>query len=125
MYYKIYILLFIALLSVSTSPIIARLVDVDGTAIAFWRMAIAAIILFIIGLIKKNIYFNDNKNYKRTLGAGVLLGLHFSLFFTAIDYTSIAHATFLGTLAPFFTLLVEFFILKRFYNKKVLFGLFC
>ena len=22
-------------------------------------------------------YFNDNKNYKRTLGAGVLLGLHF------------------------------------------------
>ena len=124
MYIKIYILLFLALLSVSTSPIIARFIDVDGTAIAFWRMCFASIILWTFSLFKKYIHFQSNNNYKKTIFAGFLLGIHFALFFSAMDYTSIAHATFLGTLAPFFTLVIEIFVLKRKFNKNILFGLF-
>ena len=63
------------------------------------------------------------ENIKKTVYAGILLGVHFALFFEAVKITKIANATFLGTLAPFFTLLIELFVLKRFYDKKVLLGL--
>ena len=50
-------------------------------------------------------------------------GVTYDRFFEAVKITKIANATFLGTLAPFFTLVFELFILKRFYNKNVLVGL--
>ena len=123
MYIKIYILLIIALFSVSTSPIIARFIEVDGTAIAFWRMSFASILLWVYSYFKKSVYFKHYYNYKRTIIAGILLGVHFALFFTAIDYTDIAHATFLGTLAPFFTLIIEIYIFKRTFNRFIILGL--
>ena len=49
MNYKITILLFIALLSVSTSPIIARLLtDIPAISVSFWRMLIGGILLLYI-----------------------------------------------------------------------------
>ena len=123
MHIKIYILLLFALLSVSTSPIVARIINVDGTSIAFWRMCFASIILWSFSFFNKALYFKSFDNIKKTIFAGLLLGIHFSLFFTAIDYTSIAHATFLGTLAPFFTLLIEMFFLNRKFNKIIILGL--
>lgn len=122
---KITILLFLALLSVSTSPIIGRaLTGVGAISISFWRMFIASIILWVFSSIKPQGRMKVQSNYNRTIYAGVLLGIHFVLFFEAIKITKIANATFLGTLAPFFTLLIEYFILKRVYNKKILLGLF-
>tara|TARA_Y100001960_G_C14718577_1_gene851113 strand:- start:245 stop:1108 length:864 start_codon:yes stop_codon:yes gene_type:complete len=123
---KITLLLVLALLSVSTSPIIGRaLTGVGAISISFWRMFFAALILWFFSMIKSQGKMKVNSNISKTISAGVLLGIHFALFFEAIKTTKIANATFLGTLAPFFTLLLEFFIFKRTYNKKVLFGLFC
>jgi len=123
---KITLLLILALLSVSTSPIIGRaLTGVGAISISFWRMLFASLILWIFSMYRKQGNMKVKPNLKRTIFAGILLGIHFALFFEAIKITKIANATFLGTLAPFFTLLVEFFILKRYYDKKVLLGLFC
>ena len=123
---KITLLLILALLSVSTSPIIGRaLTGVGAISISFWRMFFASIILWIFSMLKPQGKMKLSKSLNKTIYAGILLGIHFALFFEAIKITKIANATFLGTLAPFFTLLVEFFILKRFYNKKVLLGLLC
>ena len=55
-----------------------------------------------ISLIKKQVPLT-NENRKKTLIAGIFLGIHFALFFSAIKLTTIANATFLGTLAPLFT----------------------
>ena len=50
---KITILLIIALLSVSTSPIIGRaLENINAVSISFWRMFIAAIILWSFSIFK-------------------------------------------------------------------------
>jgi len=56
---KITILLIIALLSVSTSPIIAKsLVDVPAVSISFWRMIIGSFFLwFYSGFFKLFWYF--------------------------------------------------------------------
>jgi len=122
---KITLLLILALLSVSTSPIIGRaLVGVNAVSISFWRMFIATIILWVFSMIKPQGKMKVKININRTICAGILLGIHFALFFEAIKITKIANATFLGTLAPFFTLLIELYILKRYYNNKVLLGLF-
>ena len=124
MSYTIYILLFLALLSVSTSPILGRWMspELHGVTIAFWRMTIATAILWLISTIKY-IKPMSVKNRNRTILAGIFLGFHFALFFSSIQKTSIAYATFLGTLAPVFTLLIELIILKRKFNYFVIIGL--
>lgn len=122
---KITLLLILALLSVSTSPIIGRaLVGVNAVSISFWRMFIAALVLWLFSLIKPQGKMKVSININRTICAGILLGIHFALFFEAIKITKIANATFLGTLAPFFTLIIELYILKRYYSSKILLGLF-
>ncbi len=121
---KITLLLILALFSVSTSPIIGRaLTGVGAVSISFWRMFLASMILWIFSMIKPQGTISSSVNLKRTILAGILLGIHFALFFEAIKITKISNATFLGTLATFFTLLIELFILKRQYDRKVLLGL--
>ena len=111
------------MLAVSTSPIIARyLNNVPAVAISFWRMGFGAIILWGISLVKKQDALK-NGALKRTLLAGILLGIHFALFFGAIKLTTIANATFLGTLAPLFTFIIEKYMLKRNHAPGLLFGL--
>ena len=124
MNYRITILLIIALLSVSTSPIVAKsLVGVPAVAISFWRMFIGSILLWIYSIFNNQGSMNSNENYSKTVVAGILLGFHFALFFGAIKLTLISNATFLGTLAPLFTLILEIAILKRKFNPKVILGL--
>ena len=116
-------LLFTAMLAVSTSPIIARyLDDVPAVAISFWRMGFGALILWMISVIKKQTPLS-NENRNKTIIAGIFLGIHFVLFFGAIKLTTIANATFLGTLAPLFTYFIEKFILKRKHHPVLLLGL--
>ena len=121
---RISILLFIALFSVSTSPIIAEfLKDVPAISISFWRMFIAALILWTYSFFFKQGKVKSSNNLKSIFVAGILLGIHFALFFQSIKMTKIANATFLGTLAPLFTLLLESFLFKRKFNKFVIMGL--
>ena len=124
MNYRITILLVIALLSVSTSPIVAKsLIGVPAVAISFWRMFIGSFLLWLYSIFYKQGNVKKRKNYSKTILAGVLLGLHFALFFGAIKLTLISNATFLGTLAPLFTLILEIAILKRKFNPKIILGL--
>ena len=114
MNFKITILLLIALLSVSISPIIAKmLVNVPAVSISFWRMFIGSLSLWMLSVFFNQGRFQDKSNFHRTILSGILLGVHFVLFFQAIKLTYIANATFLGTLAPLFTLIFEIVFLKR------------
>lgn len=117
------ILLVLATFSVSTSPIIARLLsEVPAVGISFWRMAIGATILWIYSKFKPTAALSTrNRNY--TIIGGIFLGIHFQFFFESIKLTTIANATFLGTLAPLFTLCLEKFLLKRDIKKNMIFAL--
>ena len=111
---KITLLLVLALFSVSTSPIIGRaLENVGAISISFWRMFLASFFLWVFSTLKPQGKIKVTENRNKIIYAGILLGFHFALFFEAIKITSISNATFLGTLAPFFTLLLEIYILKR------------
>ena len=126
---NISIILFFAMLAVSTSPIAAKLLNqnqqIDGTIIAFWRMFSAAAILWAFSLINNQGSFKDKKNLNRSIISGFFLGIHFALFFIALDLTKMANAAFLGTLTPVFTLIFEISFLKRKFNYWVYIGLAC
>ena len=95
---KITLLLVLALFSVSTSPIIAKaLGGVSAISISFWRMFFASIILWIFSYFRPQGKIKVDKNKNKIICAGILLGIHFALFFTAIKTTNISNATFLGT----------------------------
>ncbi len=118
-----FLLLVAATFAVSTSPILARILsDVPAVGISFWRMAIGATILWLYSKIKPTASLSTkNRNY--TILGGIFLGIHFQFFFESIKLTTIANATFLGTLAPLFTLFLEKFWLKRRIQRNLIFAL--
>ena len=82
---KITLLLILAVLSVSTSPIIARaLTEVGAVSISFWRMFFASFILWFYSTLKPQGRMKIKKNINKTIFAGILLGVHFAFFFEAI-----------------------------------------
>ena len=109
---KVLLILLIAMLSVSSSPIIAYSLDISAITISFWRMFIGGILLWVISLFFKQKPLNKSNRFK-TYIFGILLGLHFYFFFTAVKLTDMSNATLLGTIAPLFTMIIEIFWLKR------------
>ena len=121
---KIISFLFIGLLSISASPIVARSLSSSATVISFWRMLLASLILWGYSLFfYQHAKGLSNKSRVRTFFSGILLGIHFILFYQAVKITTIANATFLGTLAPFFTLVYELSYLRRSYKTSVYAGM--
>ncbi len=117
------ILLVVALVSVSSSSIFARyLPAVPAVVIAFWRMTTASCLLWGFSSVKPQGSISRS-NARKTVLAGVFLGLHFAFFFGALKLTSVANATVLATMAPVFTALIERFGFKRPWNRDVFSGL--
>ncbi len=117
-------LLFLGVLSISLSPIVARALESSATVIAFWRMFLSSFFLWAYSLVYYNNYQKlSSANQIRTILSGIFLGVHFLIFFQAVKITTIANATFLGTLAPFFTLIIELIFFKRNYRKIIYLGL--
>ena len=101
-----YLLLFIALLAVSSSAWVVRfLPNLSSTTIAFWRMFLASVMAFIISY-KTFFTFVPNK---KILVAGLFLGVHFALFFRSVQLTSVAEAALLGTISLFLLKFILFF----------------
>ena len=122
----IYLLLFCSMLAVSTSPLIARyLHDLDPIVISFWRMLLGAIVLHIYAFSSNKFRPLSSENHFKTVLAGVLLGIHFALFYGAISLlpNNITNATVFGTLAPLFALFIEIYFGRKF-DKYLFVGLF-
>ena len=122
---RIYILLFLSMFAVSTSPIIARyLSHLSPITISLWRMVIAALIMSIYGYYRYDLKPIASNNQIKIVIAGVLLGIHFALFYGAIALmpNNITNATVFGTMAPLFALFIEIYF-GRSISKKLIFGL--
>ena len=116
-----FLLLTVALLSVSSSAWVVRILpDTNAITLAFWRMLLASAMVFVISY-KNVLSFVPNK---KMFLAGVFLGVHFALFFRSIQLTSIAEATLLGTTAPIFTEIYGFVFQKKSPVFMVVLGLF-
>jgi len=102
-------ILTLALLSISSTPLVIRyVVGVPAIVLAFWRMLTASGLLWAYSAVKHQGSLTLQQK-KLIILAGIFLGCHFACFFVAVRNTSIANATFLGCMAPVFTVVIAFF----------------
>ncbi|UCH43111.1 MAG: DMT family transporter, partial [Dehalococcoidales bacterium] len=109
---RLYIILFIGVLSVSFAAIFIRLAEAPPLVVATCRMAIAAAIMVPVALTRsqtslKSLAFRD---MFWLMLSGFFLALHFGLWITSLDYTSIASSVVLVTSHPAFVAVVSYFV---------------
>lgn len=99
-----WIFLIPAVLAVSWAAIIIRACEAPPTAIAFYRMIIAVIILTPLALIKfrKDFTAFTKRTILLTLISGFALAWHFYFWIASLEYTSIASSVVLVTTQPIF-----------------------
>ena len=110
---RLYLILVLAMVSVSSTSLVIRYVTVvPALTLAFWRMLSASGMLWGYSLASSCGSLSPI-NKKLTVFSGVFLGLHFAFFFLGVRHTSIANATLLGNTGPFFTTIFALFSGER------------
>lgn len=99
--------LFLALFSLSTSPIWVRIAANSAAIIGFWRLLGAALVLLLITRAKKlRIWeFQTREEMLLSLFAGFCFFLHLWTYVISAQTTSIAHLVMIFSSAPLFTAL--------------------
>ncbi|MTI59096.1 MAG: DMT family transporter [Firmicutes bacterium] len=119
---KIYLLLGIGITIISFSGILIKISSAPPLIIAFYRMLFSMSILtpiFIIKHRKEAHYFLD---YRPILG-GFFLALHFFIWITSFQYTSVANAVLFIALQPLFTLFLELIFAREDLRTGIIHGL--
>jgi drug/metabolite transporter (DMT)-like permease len=122
---KLYFYLFIGIVSVSFAAIFVRLAEAPPLVIAAYRMMIAAAIITPIflakprGLPKKLI----KRDVLLILLSSVALALHFVLWISSLQYTSIASSVVIVTCHPVFVAVISFFLWRERLNRKAILGI--
>lgn len=117
-----YGILLLGLISISVSPILVRLAgDEPAISLAALRNAFAILMLTPVALVggQSGFFKLSRSNQYRTVGAGVLLGFHFFMFFEAIQRTTVASATVFVAVTPIFIALMGYFFLHEKLTRPV------
>lgn len=122
---KIYLGLFLGIMSVSFAAVFIRLAEAPPLIIAIYRMGFAALILLPLTLVT---HFNELsqlpfKEACLSLLSGSFLGLHFALWITSLYYTSVTVSVVLVTTSPIFVGLISHFILKEKVSRRLGIGI--
>lgn len=109
---KPYAVLFVGVLAVSFAAIFIRLADAPPLAIAAYRMAIAAAIIIPIASVKsiKSLVKLPLRDILLVLLSSIFLALHFWLWITSLEYTTIASSVVLVTAHPAFVAVISYFL---------------
>ena len=104
-----YLTLGAGVLAVSTSAIFVRLAGAPSAITAFYRLFLTTLVLlpvvFLVPERRHELGKLHGNQWMLSVLAGVLLGIHYILWFESLNYTSVASSTVLVTLQPLFTIL--------------------
>jgi drug/metabolite transporter (DMT)-like permease len=99
---------------IALSPIFVRVADVGPTASAFWRVALAAPLLWTFALSSREPSSSWRADWKLILAAGIAFAGDLAFWHWSIQFTSVANSTLLANLAaPFVTLALWLFWRQR------------
>ncbi len=118
-----YWIILFGLMSFSISPILVRFAgDTPALSLAALRNIMAILILTPFALRDPNVTFVrlERQDQIRTVAAGIMLGLHFYLFFEAIQRTTVASATVFVSVTPIFLAVLGYVFLKERLSGRVL-----
>jgi DME family drug/metabolite transporter len=109
-----------------TAAIFIKLLGILNVhSVAFWRVIIGAAVLFIIILFQKQTLRIDiiKENVKKIFPLGILIGIHFILFASAVRDTTVLNATVLVNTAPIFSMIISTLLFRIKPSRLALLGL--
>lgn len=124
---RVWLVLGVAIAAVSSAAIFIRLADAPGVVVAFWRMAIASLVIAPLTWRAWRQAQRSNGSQRLpglapTVAAGVLLALHFATWITSLSLTSVAASVSLVTTTPLWVALFAWAFLRRAPSLGVLLG---
>ena len=122
---KPYITLLVGVLSVSFAAIFIRLAEAPPLVIAAYRLTIASVILIPIASTKsmKSLKKLSGRDMLLILLSSVFIALHFGLWITSLNYTSIPSSVILVTSHPAFVAVISRFLWGERLNKLTIIGI--
>jgi len=122
---KPYVTLLVGVLAVSFAAVFIRLADAPPLVIATYRMTIASIILLPIASTKsmKSLTTLSRRDVLLLVLASAFLALHFGLWITSLEYTSIASSVVLVTSHPAFVAVISYFLWRERLSKVAISGI--
>src|SRR3954452_24268041 len=117
-----YMILLIAVISLSTSAILVKVSSAPSGVIAFYRMLFSIIIMSPLFFYKYRHELKElsKRDWLFSSIAGIFLAFHFILWFESLNYTSVASSTVLVTLQPLFAFIGSYFVFKERFSKKAI-----
>ena len=99
---------------IAASPIFVRLSEAGPTATAFWRVAIAVPVLWVLYLVKPRARAGRyGAQWPLLLAAGFAFAGDLGFWHAAIQHTSVANSTLLANLASIFVTLAAWIFLRE------------
>ena len=120
---RLYFLLPIGIIAVSTASIFIKLCDAPALIIATYRMTLASLILLPFASYRK-VWKEWSKNEIGWLIlSGILLAFHFAFWIASLKYTSVASSVVLVTTNPIFVGIGAFFFFKEPIRLNLILGI--
>lgn len=106
--------LLFSIIAISFASIFVKWADAPATILAMYRMYLACLFLLPIIWLKRSEFKQiSRKNWIFLACAGTFLGLHFALWFTSLELTTVASSTIILALQPVVALIGVFFVYKE------------
>ena len=104
----------VAVFFFSTSPIFVRWsAPFNAFEIAFWRLAIAALLVAALGIITGQRLLLKRQEVPRFIFYGCVTALHFLFYVASLSFTTIAHSLALFYTSPIFVTLFSAIVLRE------------
>ena len=116
------VVLGVALVAISLAAIFVRFADAPGVVVAFWRMAIACLVLLPFTLRALRRTPLGVTSGWASLAAGVLLGIHFATWISSLSYTSVAASVTLVATIPLWVAILSWLVLGQAPTLAVVLG---
>lgn len=104
----------IAVFFFGTSPVFVRWsTPFSAVEIAFWRLAIATLLVFIFGMITRQRLLLRRQEVPRFIFYGLVTALHFFFYVASLNYTTIAHSLSIVYTSPIFVAILSTLVLHE------------
>ena len=121
---KDYLLLHLSVFIAGFTGVLGRLITLDSAVLVWWRMALAALIMWLFLKLTDQLIHYKMNNLGQMGGVGLLLALHWVFFYASIKASNVSIGVVCFSLVGFFTALLEPIINKhRFSGREFLFSL--
>ena len=121
-----YLALIPGVIALSTSAIFVKLADAPSSVTAFYRLFLTALVLTPFLLFDRSKRAEIRGLRPRQLGlivlSGLLLAIHYVMWFESLHYTSVSSSTVLVSLQPLFSMLYGFLFLRERPGRSAIIG---